>query len=166
MADAELDTTDWAAFETSLATHLSRLENEGFVSIHDGLPLPAAATETDRPGLLGRLFGKDRPEPDPGVFVQAQRAGDYVYIECVGDRSFGGRHDWTAQQQEQLARIGWLHDPELIGEKVYVPATPDAPELHGNLPLGEVATGARIMVATLRDVVGVTSPATLDISHG
>lgn len=166
MADAELDTTDWAAFETSLATHLARLADQGFVSIHDGLPLPAAAPESDRPGLLGRLFGKDQSDPDSGVFVQAQRAGDHVYVECVGDRSFGGRHDWTAQQQQQLAHIGWLHDPELIGEKVYVPTTPGAPELHGNLPVGDVATAARIMVATLRDVVGVPSPATLDISHG
>lgn len=159
MDAAALATSSWSAFETTLALRLGPVGDGEFVSIADGRFVPEPAPKR---GLFGRVFGGDDPV-DAGAFVQAQRTGDLLYVECVGSRSFGGRHAFTPQQETELAGLGWVHRPELAGDKVYVIDTAD-PELVGHVPVAEKAAAASVMVATMRDVVRVEYPGELDVT--
>lgn len=159
---AALDTTSWSAFESTLALRLGEVGDGEFVSIADGRIVPEPAPKR---GLFGRVFGGDEPV-DAGAFVQAQRTGDLLYVECVGSRSFGGRHAFSPQQETELDRLGWVHRPELAGDKVYLIGTTD-PDLVGHLPLGDTAAAASaalLMVATMHDVVGVEHPSELAVT--
>lgn len=161
MAESDLDTSSWSAFEVSLRAHLAHLGDDQFVSISDR---PLHSAPGPKPGLLSRLFGR-RALFDGGVYVQTRRSDEYLYVECVGSRSFGGRHAWTPEQEADLEALGWVHRPELIGEKVYVIGT-DAPDLNGHVRIGEAGLATRLMVATLREVARVASPVTLDVGLG
>lgn len=161
MAESDIDTWSWTALEVSLAAHLKHLDDDQFVSISDRPLHPAPGP---KPGLLGRLFGR-RALFDGGAYVQSHRSDEYLYVECVGSRSFGGRHAWTPEQEADLERLGWVHRPDSIGEKVYVIGT-DAADRNGYVRIGDAALATRLMVATLREVARVSSPTTLDVGLG
>lgn len=162
MPVTELDTTSWTTFESTLALRLGELSEQEFVSVAEGsfVPEPRA-----RRGLFGRMFGSDHAA-DSGAFVQAQRTGPLVYVECVGSLSFGGRHAWTPEQEAALERVGWVHRAELIGDKVYVMGAGADPHLNGHVPVGDARAVAALMVATMHDVVGAADPASLDVTLG
>lgn len=156
-----LDTPSWPAFEASLALGLAQLADGEFVSIADGRFVPEPAPER---GLFRRVFG-GKNLADGGAFVQARRTGHLLYVECVGSRSFGGRHAFSPQQESELAGLGWVRRPELAGEKVYVIDAAD-PDLIGHVPIGESTAAASAMVATMHEVVGVEHPRDLDLTRG
>lgn len=162
MPVTELDTTSWTTFESTLALRLEQLGDQEFVSIAVGSFVPEPPPKR---GLFGRVFGGHEPV-DAGAFVQAQRTEQLVYVECVGSRSFGGRHAWTPQQEAELVRVGWVHRPELVGDKVYVMGAGADPTLNGHVPVGAVRAVAALMVATMRDVAGAADPSSLDVTLG
>lgn len=161
---SELDTTSWTTFGSALALRVGQLGDNEFVSVLE----PSFVSEpAPKRGLFGRLFGGVFGNDDlfdGGAFVQTHRTEQLLYVECVGARSFGGRHAWTPAQEAMLERVGWVHRPESIGERVYVIG--HHPELNGYVPIGEARTVAGLMVATMRDVVGIADPASLDVRLG
>ncbi|MEO6999069.1 MAG: hypothetical protein ABI112_13385 [Terracoccus sp.] len=162
MPVTELDTTSWTSFESTLALRLGQLGDHEFVSIAEGSFVPEPHQKR---GRFGRMFGGEEPV-DAGAFVQAQRTEQLVYVECVGSRSFGGRHAWTPQQEAELERVGWVHRPELIGDKVYVMGAGADPDMNGHVPVGDARAVAALMVVTMHDVVGIVGPASLDVTLG
>ncbi|MEP6561088.1 MAG: hypothetical protein ABJD68_08430 [Nakamurella sp.] len=162
MPVTEVDTTSWATFESTLALRLGQLGDQEFVTVAEGSFVRKPAPKR---GLFGRVFRSNDPV-DAGAFVQALRSGQLIYVECVGSRSFGGRHAWTPQQEGELERIGWVHRPELIGEKVYVMGAGADPDLNGHVPVGDARAVAVLTVATMRDVVGIVDPGLLDVKVG
>ena len=162
MPATELDTTSWTSFESTLALRLGELGEQEFVSVAEGLRVPEPQA---RRGLFDRMFGSDHAV-DSGAFVQAQRTGQLVYVECVGSLSFGGRHAWSPEQEAALERVGWVHRPELVGDKVYVMGAGADPDLNGHVPVGDARGVAALMVVTMRDVVGAADPASLDVTLG
>lgn len=162
MPATELDTASWTSFESTLALRLRQLDDQEFISIAEASFVPEAPPKR---GLFGRVFGSDEPV-DGGAFVQAHRTEALLYAECVGSRSFGGRHAWTPEQEAALEWVGWVHRPALIGDEVYVIGVGADPNLNGHVPLGDAPAVAALMVAAMRDVVGTEYPATLDITLG
>lgn len=166
MPATELDTTSWTSFESTLALRLRQLDDPDFITIAEGSFVHEPPAKR---GLVGRVFGGvfGGGEPlDAGAFVQAHRAGALLYAECVGSRSFGGRHAWTSDQEAALERVGWVHRPALIGEEVYVMGAGADPALNGHVPVGDAPAVAALMVAAMRDVVGTVHPDTLEIRFG
>lgn len=157
MEPRSVDRSSWSALEHSLAVTLGALREDGFVVVE-----PAAArSQPERRTVLQRLFRT--AQVDSGPFVQARAGGGHVYVECVGTRSLGGRHAWTPAQEARLTQVGWVHVLLPFGDPVYVPA---AEEPDGWLGRDAVPRAARLMVATMRDVVGVAQPASVDITVG
>lgn len=162
MPVTELDTTSWTTFESTLTRRIGQLGDGEFVCIAEG----SFGTEPPpKRGLFSRVFGNKDPV-DAGAFVQAQRSEKLVYLECVGSRSFGGRHAWTPEQEAELVRVGWVHRLQLIGEKVYVMGAGADPALNGHVPVGHAPAMAVLTVATMRDVVGTADPAALVVMFG
>ena len=62
--------------------------------------------------------------------------------------------------------MGWVHRPELVGDKVYVMGAGADPDLNGHVPVGDARGVAALMVVTMRDVVGAADPASLDVTLG
>lgn len=157
----DLDLSTWERLESTLAECLASLEPGHFVT----LAAPSTSSETAsasqggerQGGLLRRLLG--RSEGESGAFVQAQPFADgTLHVECVGSTSFGGRHNWSSEAERQLEALGWAHDPEVPGEKVYVLVPPGLPAAAAARP------AARAMIATLRDVAATSSPDRLAVN--
>lgn len=156
MEPGSIDRTSWSALERSLAATLGALSEDAFVVVS-----PADRPQPERRTFLQRLFRT--AQVDGGPFVQARAGDGLVYVECVGTRSLGGRHAWTPTQEARLTQVGWVHVIPPLGDPVYVPA---AEEPDGWLDRDSVARASRLMVATMRDVVGVARPASVDITIG
>lgn len=157
MQPPSVDQSSWSELERSLAATLGSLREDGFVVVE-----PAAARpQPERRTGLRRLLRIAKV--DGGPFVQARAGDGRVYVECVGTRSLGGRHAWTPTQEARLTQIGWVHVVLPFGDPVYVPAAEDP---DGWLDRDAVGRASRLMVATMREVVGVARPASVNITTG
>ncbi|CRK60534.1 hypothetical protein [Alloactinosynnema sp. L-07] len=136
-----LDTSSWSATEWSLVPWLSKLEDNQFITVS------APAVAATRSGF----FRRNRVS---APFVQALRMDDFLYTECVGSTSFGGRYAWAPDDEAALKRLGW--EPVTIGERVFA--------VH--FPRDQTRAAARLLVVTLRDVARVADPTLLEVGSG
>ncbi|GAA2727398.1 TY-Chap domain-containing protein [Cellulomonas aerilata] len=174
--DEVLRTDDWAEVESVLVGHLAGLHRQGFVTLEPPEPPPGPPPQ-DPPsrGVLGRLRRqritvRDRP------LVQLARENEYLDAECsgpVGDPGVDGGYPWDEEQQRRLLALGWQPPEELDDWHMYRwygPAPDGLPDRlrqrvddAAPVPPATAADAARLVVATLRDVYGMRSPAGLHL---
>lgn len=152
-----MSTTTWQQWQESLAERFAHLNDDEFITV-DVPPRVAGTVDAGSParrGFFSRLFGS-RSEPE-GIFLQARRIGQHLYVECVGAQLFGGHFPWTQPQHAELCEMGW-RAPGKEPPPLYSRYFPDDSEAGGaadSQDYGQpedMAAAAELFVTTIRDV--------------
>lgn len=142
-------TSGWDGFTRDLTGRLVALEDGDFVLAEADKPRETVS----RRQRLGGLIPEKRTPAKP--YVQCLRMEDHLHLECIGRPEAGGAFPWAADEHRLLLDLGWdVADPAEGPSGNYVRA----------LRRDDATTAARLMVRTLREAMGCSTPAevTLD----
>ncbi|WP_323096147.1 TY-Chap domain-containing protein [Intrasporangium sp. YIM S08009] len=152
MTDALEET--WEAWTARMATDLAALTEDDWMTFTVHVPSRASTEHTETHGTRAprgwrragaRSSGRPRV---PDVFVQVRRVGSVVALECIGDTEFEGLTDLTRDQQSALAELGWERE---------------GPEPEFSRTFTDAAAAARLVRASLTEVLGAATPADVDL---
>jgi len=142
----------WDGVRLRLESALAALPDGGFVVL--GEPVPARVRAAGVRGLLGA-----RVAPEPTRFVQANRSGDQLGVECVGAASFGGPLPISQADDTRLRALGWLAPGDADYESMGGPA------YRRWIAVVDSAAAAALLVASL-EVLGADPANPLELTTG
>jgi hypothetical protein len=150
MSDDPLEES-WEAWTTRIAGELDALADDEWLTVTVHVGSRASSTYAAGPGRRSWRRGGSRAAPParvPDVFVQARRVEGVLALECIGDTEFEGVTELTREEQAALVALGWGREGT-------------EPELSRTFE--RASDAARLLRASLSDVLGAGSPSDVDL---
>ena len=142
----------WDAWAGRVAADLSALPEGGFETFSVHVDATSAAADAPR-RRRGRRGGTASAQPVPDAFLQVRRLEGVLALECIGDPEFEGVSALPPGAADALVALGWER-------------TEEASELTRLLSPQAADDAARLLAASLRDVLGAGAPSAVDRRHG
>jgi len=149
VSDGQLDET-WGSWTARIAADLAALTDDDWLTFTVHVDSQASSTyAAEQAPRRWRRSARPAPHPRvPDVFLQARVLEGVLALECIGDTEFEGLTDLSRDEQSTLAGLGWERE---------------GPEPEFSRTFTDGATAARLVHASLTEVLGAATPADVDI---